>query len=81
MSGRLIAGWLVYPLDYGAYILIRGRIVDWYPFLDPRHQGYVSMTMGLVVLVIGFALLAVAVAGLGAPCGRRHGAGPAGGAK
>lgn len=76
ISGRLIAGWLVYPLGYGAYTLIRGPIVDWYPypFLDPRHQGYVSMTMDLVVLVIGFALLAVAVAALGAPCGRRRGA-------
>ena len=45
ISGRLIAGWLVYPLGYGAYTRIRGPIVDWYPylFLDPRHQGYVSM--------------------------------------
>ncbi len=76
ISGRLIAGWLVYPLGYGAYALIRGPIVDWYPylFLDPRHQGYVSMATGLVVLVIGFALLAVAVAALGVLCGRRRGA-------
>ncbi|WP_433632794.1 Pr6Pr family membrane protein [Nocardia sp. CA-120079] len=76
MSGRLIAGRLVYPLGYGAYTLIRGPIVDWYPylFLDPRQQGHVSMATGLVVLVIGFALLAVAVAALGALCGRRRGA-------
>ncbi|WP_433526307.1 Pr6Pr family membrane protein [Nocardia pseudovaccinii] len=71
ISERLIAGRLVYPLGYGAYTLIRGPIVDWYPypFLDPRHQGYVSMAMGPVVLVIGFALLAVAVVALGAAVG------------
>jgi len=29
---------LVYPVAYGAYSLIRGPIVDWYPypFLDPQ---------------------------------------------
>lgn len=76
VSGRLIAGWLVYPLVYGAYTLGRGPIVDWYPypFIDPRHQGYPSMTVGLVVLVIGFALLALAVAALGDSSSRRRGA-------
>lgn len=34
--------WLVYPLAYLAYTLIRGPIVDWYPypFLDPDHPDY-----------------------------------------
>lgn len=33
--------WLVYPLLYAAYSLIRGPIVGWYPypFLDPGHVG------------------------------------------
>ncbi|WP_280481932.1 Pr6Pr family membrane protein, partial [Nocardia cyriacigeorgica] len=51
----------------GAYTLIRGPVVDWYPypFLDPREQGYVSLVIGLVVLTGVFALLAVAVVALG----------------
>ncbi|WP_330256804.1 Pr6Pr family membrane protein [Nocardia sp. NBC_00565] len=76
VSGRPIAGRLVHPLVYGAYTLGRGPIVDWYPylFIDPRHQGYASMAVGLVVLVIGFGLLALAVAALGESNSRWHGA-------
>ncbi|MFI9510280.1 Pr6Pr family membrane protein [Nocardia sp. NPDC052566] len=74
ITERLIGGLLIYPLVYGIYTLIRGPIVDWYPypFIDPRHQGYVSMTIGLVVLAVGFALLAVAIVALGDLCGRRR---------
>jgi hypothetical protein len=67
VTGWLVAGWLAYPVGYGAYTLVRGPSADWYPypFIDPRQQGYVSMTIGLVVLLVALALLAVAVAGLG----------------
>ncbi|MFJ1456789.1 Pr6Pr family membrane protein [Nocardia sp. N2S4-5] len=68
VTARLIGGWLVYPAVYGVYSLVRGAIVDWYPypFLDPRGQGYLSLLIGLVLLAAVFALLASAVAGLGA---------------
>ncbi|AYF79630.1 hypothetical protein D7D52_35495 [Nocardia yunnanensis] len=67
ISARLVAALLAYPIGYGVYTLIRGPIVDWYPypFIDPRTQGYGSMAVGLVVLVIAFVILAVAVAALG----------------
>ncbi|WP_040797339.1 Pr6Pr family membrane protein [Nocardia higoensis] len=67
IAGRLIGGWLLYPAGYAVYTLARGRVVDWYPypFLDPRTQGYVSLTMGLIMLAGVFALLAVAVVALG----------------
>ncbi|MFE3544834.1 Pr6Pr family membrane protein [Nocardia sp. NPDC059177] len=63
----LIGQWLAFPLVYGVYSLIRGPIVDWYPypFLDPREQGYVSLAIGLVVLTVVFVVLAVAMAALG----------------
>ncbi|WP_280233061.1 Pr6Pr family membrane protein [Nocardia cyriacigeorgica] len=66
-TGRLLGALLIYPAVYGAYSLIRGPIVDWYPypFLDPREQGYISLGIGLVVLAGVFALLAVAVVALG----------------
>ncbi|RDI42759.1 Pr6Pr family membrane protein [Nocardia mexicana] len=73
VTGRLIGGWLIYPAVYGVYSLVRGAIVDWYPypFLDPRGQGYISLLIGLVILAVVFALLATAVAGLGVMFGRR----------
>ncbi|MFC8529553.1 Pr6Pr family membrane protein [Nocardia sp. NPDC057227] len=63
----LIGAWLVYPAAYAVYTLLRGPAVDWYPypFLDPRQQGYVSLTLGLVLLAVVFVLLAAAVAGIG----------------
>ncbi|WP_051178874.1 Pr6Pr family membrane protein [Nocardia concava] len=67
ISARLIGALLAYPIVYGVYTLIRGPIVDWYPypFIDPRSQGYGSMAIGLVVLVIAFVILAVAIISLG----------------
>ncbi|MFF0609589.1 Pr6Pr family membrane protein [Nocardia tengchongensis] len=63
---KLVLGWLVYPLAYGAYTLIRGPFADWYPypFIDPRDQGYGALTIGLVVMAVVFALLGVIVAAL-----------------
>ncbi|OZD05640.1 hypothetical protein CH253_02505 [Rhodococcus sp. 06-156-3C] len=59
--------WLLFPLVYGIYSLIRGPIVDWYPypFLDPRGQGYVALVIGLVVLTVAFVLMALAVNAVG----------------
>lgn len=50
---------LSYPVAYGVYTLIRGPIVDWYPypFLDPRLHGYAFVAMMMVfVAVVGLAL-------------------------
>lgn len=43
--------WLIYPIVYVAYSLIRGGIVGWYPypFLNPATNGYV----GILVTSIG----------------------------
>ena len=50
---------LSYPVAYGAYSLIRGPIVDWYPypFLDPRTNGYLYVALMMVVVaIVGLAL-------------------------
>jgi hypothetical protein len=50
---------LAYPIAYGAYSLIRGPIVDWYPypFLDPRVHGYLYVTVMMIfVAIVGLAL-------------------------
>ncbi|MGW5225761.1 Pr6Pr family membrane protein [Nocardia niigatensis] len=63
---RLILGWLAYPLAYGAYTLMRGPFEGWYPypFIDPRSQGYVQLSVGLVTMAVVFAILGVIVAAL-----------------
>lgn len=49
--------WLVVPVVYAAYSLIRGPVVNWYPypFLDPDEHGY----MGIAITVAGLIALAV----------------------
>jgi hypothetical protein len=50
---------LAYPIAYGVYSLIRGPIVDWYPypFLDPRTLGYPYVAVMMVfVAIVGLAL-------------------------
>lgn len=49
--------WTVYPLLYLVYSMVRGRIVDWYPypFLDPREQGGYPQVIGFsIVVLVGF---------------------------
>lgn len=52
--------WAVFPAVYLAYTLIRGAIVDWYPypFLDPGETaGYAEVAMWsplVLVVVLGF---------------------------
>jgi hypothetical protein len=61
-------GWLLVPLAYFAYSLVRGPIVHWYPypFLDPRHSGgYGRVALYAVVLAIAMGLLAVGVNAIG----------------
>ncbi|MEV6768538.1 Pr6Pr family membrane protein [Nocardia sp. NPDC051030] len=65
LTARLIGGWLLYPLAYGVYTLLRGPHAHWYPypFMDPHHQGgYPKLFLGLAVMAVVFAALAVVVA-------------------
>lgn len=50
--------WLVYPLIYLAYSLIRGAAVGWYPypFLDPAIKGYGNVAWVTFVILV-FALV------------------------
>lgn len=51
--------WLIFPAVYLAYSLVRGPIVDWYPypFLDPSEGGYPTVgvwTAGVLVVTLCF---------------------------
>jgi hypothetical protein len=53
---RSVRWWLAYPIVYVAYTLIRGPIVDWYPypFLDPSESGsYVWVALYCAVIAVG----------------------------
>jgi phosphatidylserine synthase len=59
--------WLVYPAAWLVYTLVRGEIVDWYPypFVDVDRHGYGRVLLNGVVLAVGMALAALALAWLG----------------
>lgn len=51
--------WMVFPLAYLAYSLVRGPLVGWYPyyFLDPgRVGGYPGVARYVVGIALGFLL-------------------------
>jgi hypothetical protein len=53
--------WLVFPLLFFAYTLIRGAIVGWYPypFFNPAHVGgYLGIALYGVAILILFLLIA-----------------------
>jgi hypothetical protein len=58
LSFRQTLVWLIFPLLYLSYVLIRGSIVGWYPypFLDPANVGgYVGVagySLGIVVVFL-----------------------------
>jgi hypothetical protein len=56
--------WLLYPIVYLAYSLIRGPIVEWYPypFLNPAQQhGYVGVAVTAVVIAITVIIISWAL--------------------
>ena len=68
LSTRDALLWLVYPLIWLAYTLVRGAAVGWYPypFLDPTDAGgYGSVAVTCLVIVVAGAVLSLAVAWLG----------------
>ena len=49
--------WTAFPLTYAAYSLLRGPLVDWYPygFLNPTTDGgWTKVAMYVVAIAVGF---------------------------
>ncbi|NJC72150.1 Pr6Pr family membrane protein [Planosporangium thailandense] len=69
---RRLASWrtallsLVYPALFLAVTLIRGRLIDWYPypFLDVAHLGYARVLLNSLVIAVLFVLVALGVNGV-----------------
>lgn len=68
---------LLYPIAWLVFTVVRGAAIGWYPypFMDPREQGYASVSLTLAGIVAAFiglaALLLVADRALGR-LGRRR---------
>ena len=62
IASRDLAGYLVLPVLWLLYTLVRGAIVDWYPypFIDVNQHGYAQVTVacvGVAVLTLGLGWL------------------------
>jgi hypothetical protein len=70
--------WLVYPLAWTAYTLVRGAIAGWYPypFIDPANGGYGSVALYVVGILVFGVVLCVAISAVGNALGGRRGSPP-----
>ncbi|ASZ66525.1 Pr6Pr family membrane protein [Bacillus cereus] len=62
ITWKQAASWLLFPCFYVVYSLIRGPIVNWYPypFLDPRIGGYGKVllySIGIAVVIGAICIL------------------------
>jgi hypothetical protein len=59
--------WLVYPLIWTVFTLVRGANDGWYPypFLDPANGGYGSVAVAIVGMLAGFLVLSALFVALG----------------
>jgi hypothetical protein len=67
--------WLVFPLVYVAYSLIRGAVTGWYPypFLNPtRDGGYLGVAVTCVAITGAFVVLTAGLAWIGNELGTRR---------
>ena len=60
LAPRAVPAWLIFPLLYGVYSLARGPFADWYPypFIDAGKLGYSQTALNIVLLLVGFIVLA-----------------------
>ncbi len=67
------AAWLAYPFSWFLYTLVRGASVDWYPypFVDVVELGYGGVLGRASVLLVGFAVAALALLAIGNRLARR----------
>jgi len=61
-----VGRWLVYPLVYMAYSIVRGAFTGWYPypFADVSALGYLPVLSNTAGLIVAFAVLGLVVVGL-----------------
>ena len=71
---RHIGAWVIDPLVYFGYVLLRGDLLGQYqyPFIDVLTLGYPQVFVNAGGLLAGFVLVALVVVGLDKRLGRAH---------
>ena len=61
LQWKNILPWLIYPTLYCIYLLVRGAVVNWYPypFINANTLGYYQVVLNIVGMVILFVIVAV----------------------
>ena len=64
---KIVLPWLVYPLAYLGFVLIRGALTGRYPypFIDVSKIGYVSALGNAALLLVAFAILCLVIVAVG----------------
>lgn len=62
-----IPGWVLYPVVYFLYVMVRGALsgVYPYPFIDASALGYARSLGNAAGMLLGFAVVAVLLVALG----------------
>ena len=61
LSWRTVVLWMVYPIVFVIYSLIRGGLMGWYPysFINPEEAGgWIAVSLYVLGITVGFAMLA-----------------------
>jgi len=66
LSAESVPWWLIYPVCYAAYSLLRGALTGFYPypFLDVTKLGYERVLQNMGVFTMIFALLGLVLVGI-----------------
>ncbi|MGH8380998.1 Pr6Pr family membrane protein [Pseudomonas sp.] len=61
-----VCAWLLYPLGYFAYALLRGQSIGVYPypFIDVASLGYGQVLLNALAILIGFIAISLLILGL-----------------
>jgi hypothetical protein len=59
VSFRKALVWMVYPLGWLAYTMVRGYLIGWYPypFLNPAKMGGYGNVLGIILMILSGGVL------------------------
>jgi len=73
LRARHVLAWMIYPILYFGYCLLRGNSIGVYPypFIDVGTLGYERVIINALVILLGFVVISLAVVGVDRWQGRR----------
>ncbi|WP_455924253.1 Pr6Pr family membrane protein [Pseudomonas putida] len=70
---RHVLAWMLYPIVYFGYCLLRGSEIGVYPypFIDVGHLGYARVLVNALVILLGFVMISLGLVAVDRWQGRR----------